>query len=90
MTPRPGPGEVVDLLDGAEHRARLLRRDDHRFAAVDRRDAHHFGAFGGPRIPASRARARLDEAIQVEAQRVAVGRDGHGVHRRGLALGLPA
>ena len=74
MTPRPGPAEEVDLVDLAEHRARLARGGDDDLVAGDAGDADDLRAFGDAREPPAGARARLDERLEREAQAVAVAR----------------
>ena len=74
--------QEVHLVGLAEDAARLGGRGDQHFAAGEPRDVDDLGAFRRPRVAAAGARARLDEAVEVEAQRVAVARHRDGVHRR--------
>src|SRR5439155_17513783 len=51
-------------------------------AAAQPGDADDLGAFGRPREPPAGARARLDERLEAEAQRVPVAGRGDRVHGR--------
>ena len=62
MTPLPGPGQEVHLVDLAQHgRAPRRSRRSAISLPVDLRDADDLGALGRPRVAAAGARARLDE-----------------------------
>ena len=79
-----GARQVVHLVGLAEDPRAFGRGGDQHFLAGHLRDADDFGAFGRPRVAPAGARARLDERLEAEAQRVAVARDGDRVHRRRL------
>ena len=82
MTPLPGPdrkftSSALQSMPRASAVAAIRISPP-----VTRRDADDLGAFGRPREAPAGARARLDEPVEPEAQRVAVARHGDGVHRR--------
>ena len=81
-----GAGQEVHLVGLAEQPARLRRWRQSGFRRRSTVATPTTSApFGRPRVPPPGARARLDERLEAEAQRVAVARDGDRVHRRRLS-----
>src|SRR5437762_9348822 len=85
--PFPGPGQEIDFVRLRKESSPFGRCRDQHFATGEPRDANDLRTFRRPREPSSGARARFDEAVEIESQREAVRADRDGMYGGGYRNG---